>query len=138
MKAKINTFVPETKINKMNTTLWIIQGILAAMFLMAGLTKSTQSLEKLLKSGLAWAERYPMSTVRFIGVSELLGGLGLILPGLLGFYPILTPLSASALSLVMILAMLHHNKHKETKAIAFNLVLLLLAAFVAYGRFSTL
>jgi uncharacterized protein with PQ loop repeat len=119
----------------MNTALWIIQGILAALFAMAGLMKSTQPIDKLVKSGVTWADRFPLSTVRLIGASELLGALGLILPWLLNTVPILTPIAASGLALVQFLAIFHHAKHKEGKAIFFNIVLLSLAAFVAYGRF---
>lgn len=122
----------------MNITLWIVQGVLATMFLMAGISKSTQPIEKLLKSGISWADRFPTSTVRFIGISELLGGLGLILPWLLDWYPILTPSAASALAFVMMLAIFHHAKYKESKGIVVNIVLLSLLAFVAYGRFTSL
>lgn len=122
----------------MNTILWISQGILAAMFLMVGISKSTQPIEKLLKSGISWADRFPTSTVRLIGISELIGGLGLILPWWLNLFPILTPIAAIALGFVMVLAIFHHAKHKESKGIAVNIVLLTLLAFVAYGRFITL
>ena len=122
----------------MNTTLWIVQGVLAAMFAMAGVMKSTQPIDKLMKSGLNWAERFPLTTVRIIGLSELLGAVGLILPLTSGILPILTPISAVGLSVIMILAAVHHLKHKENKAIVFNFVLFALAVFVAYGRFSTL
>ena len=121
----------------MNTVLWIIQGILAAMFLMAGISKSTQPIEKLLKSGISWAGRFPISTVRLIGFFELLGALGLILPWLLNFFPILTPIAASALALIMVFAIFHHLKHKEYKAIAFNLTLMALTLLVAYWRFTS-
>lgn len=122
----------------MNTALWITQGILAAMFAMAGVMKSTQPIDKLLKSGVTWADRFPLTTIRIIGVSELLGALGLILPWLLDIVPVLTPVSASALAFVQLLAIFHHAKHKESKAIVFNIVLISLAAFVAYGRFNSL
>lgn len=122
----------------MNTTLWIAQGILAAMFAMAGIMKSTQPIDKLMKSGLNWVERFPLTTVRIIGLSELLGAIGLILPLALNVAPILTPISAVGLSVIMILAAVHHLKHKENKAIVFNIVLLSFAVFVAYGRFITL
>jgi len=122
----------------MNTSLWIVQGILAAMFAMAGIMKSTQPIDKLLKSGVTWADRFPLTTVRIIGVSELLGALGLILPLLLNIAPMLTPIAALALAFVQLLAIFHHAKHKENKAIVFNMVLLALAAFVAYGRFACL
>lgn len=122
----------------MHTALWITQGILAAMFAMAGIMKSTQPIDKLLKSGVTWADRFPLSTVRIIGSSELLGALGLILPWLLNIIPVLTPVAASALAFIQLLAIFHHAKHKESKAIVFNIVLLTLAAFVAYGRYTSM
>ncbi len=122
----------------MNTALWITQGILAAMFAMAGVMKSTQPIDKLLKSGITWVDRFPLTTVRIIGVSELLGAFGLVLPWLLNIVPVLTPIAAAALAFVQLLAIFHHAKHKEGKAILFNIVLLSLAAFVAYGRFNSL
>ena len=122
----------------MNTTLWIVQGILAAMFAMAGVMKSTQPIDKLLKSGVTWADRFPLTNIRIIGASELIGALGLILPWLLHIVPVLTPVAASALAFVQLMAIFHHAKHKETKAIVFNIVLIALALFVAYGRFSCL
>jgi uncharacterized membrane protein YphA (DoxX/SURF4 family) len=121
----------------MNTALWIIQGILAAMFLMAGIMKSTQPIDKLVKT-VTWADRFPVTTVRLIGTVEFLAALGLILPWLLNIVPLLTPIAASGLALVMVLAIFHHAKHKESKAIVFNIVLLSLSAFVAYGRYSSL
>lgn len=122
----------------MNITLWIIQGLLAVMFLMAGIQKATMPIEKLLKNGITWADRLPLSTVRLIGVVELLGSIGLILPRLLNIMPVLTPVAAVGICVIMLLAVFHHLRHKEGKAIVFNVVLLLLAAFVAYGRFSVL
>jgi uncharacterized membrane protein YphA (DoxX/SURF4 family) len=122
----------------MNTLLWIIQGILAAMFAMAGVMKLTQPLDKLLKSGLNWTERLPMSTVRLIGILELLGAIGLILPWVFHIVPVLTPIAACGFALIMLLAIFHHAKYKESKAIALNIVLMALAAFIVYGRFSPL
>jgi uncharacterized membrane protein YphA (DoxX/SURF4 family) len=119
----------------MNTVLWIVQGILAAIFLMAGIMKATQPVEKLVKSGLNWVERVPFTQVRFIGISELLGGIGLILPWALNLFPVLTPVAATALALVMVMAAFHHLRFNEGKAIIFNTILLLLSAFIAYGRF---
>jgi hypothetical protein len=118
----------------MNIALWISQGILAALFLMAGICKSTQPIPKLVKT-VTWADRFPVPTIRFIGAVEFLAAIGLMLPWALKILPVLTPFAATAILLVMLLAMVHHAKHKESKAIVFNTVLLLLAAFVAYGRF---
>jgi uncharacterized membrane protein YphA (DoxX/SURF4 family) len=119
----------------MNTALWIIQGILAAMFAFAGITKATQSKEKLEKQ-FPWARDLSLNTVRFIGISELLGAVGLILPWLTDIAPILTPISALGLGLIMILALSTvHLKNKEYKAVGMNALFLILAVFVAYGRF---
>ena len=118
----------------MNIALWIIQSILAAMFVMAGVMKSTQPIDKLVKT-VTWADRFPLTTVRIIGVCELLGAIGLILPWLLNIVPVLTPIAASGIALVQFLAIFHHAKHKENNALAFNIVLMCMAAFIAYGRF---
>ena len=118
----------------MNTILWIIQGIAAAMFIMAGIMKSTQPKENLAKN-MPWVNDYSSGTVKFIGIAELLGAIGLIVPLLTGIVPILTPIAAVALCIIMILASIHHARKKEMSSILFNLVLFLLSAFVAYGRF---
>jgi uncharacterized membrane protein len=119
----------------MNTALWIIQGLLAAMFTMAGIMKSTLPKEKLDKQ-FPWSNDFSLNTVRFIGLSELLGAIGLIVPWLTDIAPILTPVSALGFCIIMVLATnLVHLKKKEYKETAFNIILFLLAAFVAYGRF---
>ena len=118
----------------MNTALWIAQGVLAVMFGMAGVMKSTQPIDKLLKSGVTWADRFPLSTVRIIGIVELLGAVGVILPWALNIVPLLSPVAAGGLALVQLLAFLHHIKYNEGKAMLFNVVLFAIAAFVAYGR----
>jgi uncharacterized membrane protein YphA (DoxX/SURF4 family) len=118
----------------MNIALWIVQGILAVLFGIAGLTKSTQPKEKLEKQ-LPWVKDFSLKTVRFIGLAEFLGAIGLILPQLTGVFPILTHMAAAGLAVTMILAaaMVHYPK-KEYKATVFNTVLFLLSAFVAFGR----
>jgi uncharacterized membrane protein YphA (DoxX/SURF4 family) len=116
----------------MNIALWIAQILLGLMFLMAGSTKAF-SYEKA-KASMAWVQDSSKGLVTFIGVAELLGGLGLILPYVLGIAPILTPIAALGLGLIMILAAGFHAKRKESKAIPMNLILLVLALFVAFGR----
>jgi uncharacterized membrane protein YphA (DoxX/SURF4 family) len=111
----------------MNIALWIVQIILALMFLMAGATKVFQ-YEKFK------ASMPSKGLVTFIGVAELLGGLGLILPYATGTAPILTPIAALALGVIMILAAGLHAKRKEYKGIGMNIILLALALFVAIGR----
>lgn len=118
----------------MNVFLWIVQIVLAAAFVLAGVMKATQPKEKLTPN-LPWVEDFSLGTVRLIGVAELLGGLGLILPAATGIAPVLTPIAATCLAVVMVLAAITHIRRKEPSGVAVNAVLFLLAAFVAWGRF---
>lgn len=117
----------------MNIALWIVQGLLALMFISAGMMKTFQ-YEKA-KSSLPWVKEYSKGFVAFIGVSELLGGLGLVLPHATGIAPFLTPVSAIGLAVIMLLAAAFHAKRKEYPGIGMNVILLALAVFVAVGRF---
>jgi putative oxidoreductase len=114
--------------------LWVVQALLGAAFIMAGVMKSTQPIDALAQQ-MTWVQHYSAGMVRFIGISELLGGIGLLLPALTRIKPILTPIAASALVLVMALAAGHHLMHGEATMIAPNIILGALAAFVAWGRF---
>ncbi|MEU1728300.1 DoxX family protein [Nonomuraea sp. NPDC005692] len=118
----------------MNILLWILQVLLAAMFAMSGLEKATQPRDKL-TAKYPWMENVPQAAVRLIAVPELLGALGLILPAATGIAPILTPIAATGLAILMALAGAMHARHKDTRAIAVTAVLFLLAAFVAWARF---
>lgn len=117
----------------MNIALWIVQVLLGGMFVMAGVMKAFQYERA--KASLPWVKDVPSSLTRFIGIAELLGGLGLLLPAITGILPWLTPLAGAGLALVMVLAIGFHASRREAQAIGFNAVLLVLAAFVAYGRF---
>jgi uncharacterized membrane protein len=121
----------------MDIALWITSGLLAVAYVGAGITKSTQPKAKL-DASLPWAQDYSAGTVRLIGIAELLGGLGLVLPWLTGIAPVLTPLAATGLVVVQALAIAVHVRRKESKVIPMNAVLLLLALFVAVARFATL
>ncbi|MFI7128357.1 DoxX family protein [Nonomuraea sp. NPDC050153] len=118
----------------MNVFLWILQGALAALFAGAGVTKLTQQRDKLIPR-LPWVEDFSTPVVRLIGGAELAGALGLILPAATGIATVLTPLAATGLGIIMILAMGVHARRREPQAIAFNAVLLIAAAVVAWGRF---
>ncbi len=118
----------------MNIALWIVQALLALAFGMAGMMKLTQPKEKL-AGQMGWVEEFASNTVKLIGGLELLGAVGLILPLLTGILPWLTPLAAVGLVLTMIGAILTHLRRGENQMVIVNAVLLLLAAFVAYGRF---
>jgi uncharacterized membrane protein YphA (DoxX/SURF4 family) len=118
-----------------NVALWIIAGVLAALFLAAGVMKLARPKEKLAASGMAWTEDFSASTVKVIGALEVLAGIGLIVPAALGIAQVLVPLAAVGLVLLMIGAGLTHARRKETQMIAGNLILLALAAVVIWGRF---
>jgi uncharacterized membrane protein YphA (DoxX/SURF4 family) len=118
----------------MNVFLWILQIALAGMFAMAGVMKSTQPREKLL-ANMPWVEDFSAATVKFIGVVELLAAIGLIVPAATGIATVLTPLAASGLAVVMVLATITHLRRKEAKVIPVNLVLLVVAVLIAWGRF---
>lgn len=117
----------------MNTALWIVQAILGAIMLPLGLMKTLLPLEYLNK--LSWTTRNSIGLIRFVGNSEMLIGFGLILPQLTGILPILTYLAALSLCIIMVLAIAEHVKHKEPNEIWKNAIILVLAAFVAVGRY---
>ena len=115
----------------MNVALWIIQALLAALFIFAGGMKLVLPLDK-----LTGPVPMPVSGLflRFIGVCELLGGLGLILPGLLRIRPGLTPLAAAGLVIIMIGATWITLSTMDMASAVVPFVVGILAAFVAYGR----
>lgn len=120
----------------MNIALWIVQALLAIAFGMAGLMKITQPKEKL-AAQQPWVEDFAPTTVKLIGTLEVLGAIGLILPLLTGILPWLTPLAALSLALTMLGAMATHLRRHEYPNVVLNLVLLVLTALVAYGRFAS-
>jgi hypothetical protein len=101
---------------------------------LAGVMKATQPREKL-QTQMTWVEDYSGQQVKLIGVIELLGGLGLILPAWTGIAPILTPIAATGLAITMVLAGLVHLRRNEANRLPINIVLFVLAAFVAITRF---
>lgn len=118
-----------------NIVLWIIASLLAVAFVAAGAMKLVQPKEKLAASGLAWTEDFSPGVVKLIGGLEVLAAIGLILPAVLDIVPVLVPLAAVGLIALMIGAAITHARRKESQMIVANLVLLALAAVVAWGRF---
>jgi uncharacterized membrane protein YphA (DoxX/SURF4 family) len=119
-----------------NLALWIIAGVLAFVFAGSGIMKLVQSKEKLVASGTGgWAAHWSPASIKLIGVAEILGAIGLILPAALHVVPILVPLAAVGLILVMLGAAVVHTRRHELPNVAINVVLLILAAVVAWGRF---
>lgn len=121
----------------MNIALWIVQGLLALVFLMGGFMKASKSREALKERGqsMDWVDDFSDGQIRTIGILEILGAIGLILPALTGILPILTPVAAIGLGSIMVGAAITHLRRGESSVIVMNLVLLVLALFVAYGRF---
>jgi uncharacterized membrane protein YphA (DoxX/SURF4 family) len=122
----------------METALWITQVLLAAIFFATGLTKLTQPRLKLAAGPMSWAADVTDDQFRAVGLLEIAGALGLILPGATGTAPLLTPLAAVGLALTMIGAIVTHLRHGETKRLATPIVLLALCLFVAVERFGAL
>lgn len=121
----------------MNTLLWSCQVVLAVAFGYSGLCKSIYSEATLVENkGQTGVAGLPQASIRLIGIAELLGMVGIILPWWLGIAPILTPIAAVGFAVIMLLAVPIHYKRKEPKNVANNLILLALAVFTAYGRFA--
>lgn len=120
----------------MNVFFWFLAGLLAALFLAAGTAKLTQSKEKLGGSpNMAWTEDFSPGMLKMIGALEVLAAIGLILPGALDIVPILVPVAAVGLGLLMIGAATTHARRGEISNTGVNLVLLAVAVAVAWGRF---
>src|SRR3954452_19492216 len=118
----------------MNVVLWIIAGLLAAAFLVAGLTKLTQPKEKL-AAQMGWVDDFSPGAVKGIGALEVLAAIGLILPAALDVVPVLVPLAAVGLVVLMVGAVVTHARRREPQLVVVNAVLLLLAVVVLWGRF---
>ena len=116
---------------KRTTGLWIAQGVLAAMFLVAGAPKLVMSAAQMASPGPV---QVPVLFVRFIGVCELLGAFGMVLPGVTGIRPGLTPLAAGGLVIIMTGATVINIMNGMAPFAIPTAILGLLAAYVAYGR----
>jgi uncharacterized membrane protein YphA (DoxX/SURF4 family) len=113
----------------LNIVLWTVQGLLALMYLLSGGMKLTTPIEEMTKD-----VPLPGAFLRFIGVAEVMGALGLVLPGLTGIKPWLTPLAAAGLTIIMTGATVITLKFMGLPIALMPLTVGLLVAFVAYGR----
>jgi hypothetical protein len=122
----------------MNIALWIIAGLMAAVYLVSGFGKLLVPREKMAAMGDAsrWVLDFRPGSLKAIGGLEILGAAGLILPALLDIAPILVPLAASGLTLVMTGAVILRIRRGETKLALVDATYLVLIAFVAIGRFA--
>lgn len=117
----------------MNIALWIAQILLALMFIRSGVITAFNPAKT--KESFSWAKDSSTGFVVFVGLAELLGGLGVVLPKAVDVATILTPIAAIGLAAIMVLAVGSHVKRKESNSIVINIVLLAIAVFVAIGRF---
>jgi uncharacterized membrane protein YphA (DoxX/SURF4 family) len=129
--VRINSNVKPSK--ALHIGLWVVQCLLGAMFLAVGTMKATQPIANL-ANALGWPAEVPAALVRFIGVAEFLGGIGLILPAVTRIKPMLTPLAGAGLATAMLFATIFHISQGEFGAVPAPIVLGCLAAFVAWGR----
>lgn len=118
----------------MNITVWIVSGLLALLYLFTGGAKVFRSKAALAPT-MSWTRSASPAIIKVVGILELLGAIGLILPWLTGIAPILTPIAATGLVLLQAVAIVIHIRIGEAKSTPFNATLLLLAAFVAVFRF---
>lgn len=119
----------------MSIVLWVVQILLALAFVMAGFMKATQPVEKL-QARMNWTKHVSPGLVRLVGILEILGALGLILPVATKILPWLTPVAALGLVLTMIGAIITHVRLKETSQVVTPFVLLLLSLFIVIGYFA--
>jgi uncharacterized membrane protein YphA (DoxX/SURF4 family) len=119
----------------MDTLLWILQALLAAVFLITGATKLTQPRVRMAAGPMEWAEDVTDDQFRAIGAAEVLGAIGLVLPAALDIAPALTPIAAVGLAATMTVALVTHVRRGETSRIVPPLILLVLAWIVAVARF---
>ena len=118
----------------MNSILWVFQILVALVFLATGLMKVMLSKEKL-EGRMGWVKEAPVSTVKIVGVLEILGAVGLILPAVTGILPWLTTLAAVGLTLTMIGAIVTHVRQAEYSKLWLPISLFIMVIFIAYGRF---
>src|ERR671911_3151087 len=120
----------------MNLALWIVAGLLAVVYLASGVGKLIVSKERMAAfPGAGWVEDFSAGAVKAIGALEVLAAVGLVLPAALDIGPVLVPLAAVGLVLLMAGAVITRIRRHEPKPMVADLIYLALAGFVAWGRF---
>jgi hypothetical protein len=118
----------------MNIALWVVQILLAIGFAASAAMKGTWDRERLVRAGQTGVQGLPVALIRSIAFVELCGALGLILPWAAGIAPVLTPVAALGLAVIMILAAGVHIILREPRNVATTVAILAACLFVAYGR----
>jgi len=119
----------------MNTSIWILQGLIAFIFIFSGICKSLFNEKTLIAKGQTGVEGFSKWTIKFIGISEIFGALALILPAALNQFPLLTPIASLCLGSIMIPAGIIHFKKNEMTNVLLNFAILLLCGIIAFYRF---
>ncbi|TWD83362.1 DoxX-like protein [Kribbella amoyensis] len=117
---------------------WVVTGLLAAVFTVSGVAKSTMSRDRLIASGQTGIAPFPLPLVRGVAICELLAVAGLFAPWLTDTARYLTPLAAVGLGVVMVGAAISHASLREPGSVAVNLLILSGCVFVAATRFAAL
>ena len=125
--------LPASRGGTLNVLLWVAQVLISVMFIMSGYMKFTTPIPELAKM-MPWTGQLPLAFVRFIGVVDFTGGIGILFPALTRIQPRLTVLAALGCTVLQILALLFHLSRGEANVTPLNVVLLALSVFVLWGR----
>ncbi|MBO9619759.1 MAG: DoxX family protein [Niabella sp.] len=117
-----------------NSILWILQVVMALSFLYSGVCKTVFSEKKLVTIGQTGVEGLSPVFIKFIGVSELAGAAGLILPLYFNIAPWLTPVAALCLALIMPFAARIHYRRNEPRNVLTNIIYFIIGILIAWGR----
>ena len=123
---------PQSRV--LHWSLWAAQILLAVAYLGAGFMKLTMPMDGLLAMGMGFVDSFPEIGVRLIGLVEVLGAIGLIVPTATRVLPVLTLLAALGFVMLQIGAMITHGSRGEYANLPVNVVLLAVAAFIFWGR----
>lgn len=120
----------------MNGLVWVFSVVLALVFLIVGLVRIFKY--ELAKDRFPWVNDVPRALVTLIGIAEILGALGLVLPVATGILPWLTPIAAAALAMLMLMAGTFHGQRREYQEASLNALLLMMTALIAFARWPLL
>lgn len=116
-----------------HSILWLVQTIMAVSLIWSAMMKLFEPIEKLAIMW-PWVAHVPVALVKFTGIVDIFGAVGLVLPSLLRIQPKLTPVAAIGIIALMVSASVFHSIRGEASVIGFNIIFAILAAFVAWGR----
>ncbi len=119
----------------MYNIIWFLQGLMAFVFIFSGINKAYFDEQTLVRKGQTGVEGLPSWLIKFIGIAEILGAIGLLAPMLLGQNVIFTPIAAIGLGLIMIPAAFIHYQRNEVQTVGINLFILVICGIIAFYRF---